>query len=253
MSDEDYHSGIDRITSSGLKILLKKSPAHYHAEYMGGGTSPTPAMEYGIAGHALILEGEEAFAKLAVARPDGMDGRTKDGKAFKEAAKDKIVLAERDVEEMYAFKKKLSEAPEYGPLLFGSSGIAEGVIKWRDAITGAEAKCKPDWMSRDGTLIIDLKMMADADPTNFKRSVYRYGYHVSAAMYIEGVASHFSNSPVFVWAVCEKGSGNIAFYTPSAELLSEGHDKVGHGMAIYAECKRRKAWPGYSNELVEIG
>ena len=101
-----------------------------------------------IAGHALILEGEEAFAKLAVARPDGMDGRTKDGKAFKEAAKDKIVLAEKDIEEMYAFKKKLGEAPEYGPLLFGSSGIAEGVIKWRDAITGAEAKCKPDWMSR---------------------------------------------------------------------------------------------------------
>ena len=191
---DNYHSGIDRITSSGLKILLKKSPAHYYAEYMGERTPPTSAMEYG-----------------------------------------------------------LKEAPEYGPLLFGPSGVAEVVMEWRDAITGAEAKCKPDWMSKDGRLIIDLKMMADADPTNFKRSVYRYGYHVSAAMYIEGVASHFNNTPTFVWAVCEKGSGNIAFYTPSAELLSEGHDKVGHGMSIYAECKQRKAWPGYSNELVEIG
>tara|TARA_R110000765_G_scaffold288882_1_gene385087 strand:+ start:426 stop:1184 length:759 start_codon:yes stop_codon:yes gene_type:complete len=250
---DNYHSGIDRITSSGLKILLKKSPAHYYAEYMGERTPPTSAMEYGTAGHALILEGEEAFAKIAVAKPDGLDGRTKDGKAFKEAAKDKIVLTEKDIEEMYAFKKKLKEAPEYGPLLFGPSGVAEVVMEWRDAITGAEAKCKPDWMSKDGRLIIDLKMMADADPTNFKRSVYRYGYHVSAAMYIEGVASHFNNTPTFVWAVCEKGSGNIAFYTPSAELLSEGHDKVGHGMSIYAECKQRKAWPGYSNELVEIG
>ena len=250
---DNYHSGIDRITSSGLKILLKKSPAHYFAEYMGERTPPTSAMEYGTAGHALILEGEKAFAKIAVAKPDGLDGRTKDGKAFKEAAKDKIVLAEKDIEEMYAFKKKLKEAPEYGPLLFGSSGVAEAVIEWRDTITGAEAKCKPDWMAKDGSLIIDLKMMADADPTNFKRSVYRYGYHVSAAMYIEGVASHFNNTPTFVWAVCEKGSGNIAFYTPSPELLSEGHDKVGHGMSIYAECKQRKAWPGYSNELVEIG
>ena len=29
----NYHSGIERITSSGLKILMHKSPAHYYAKY----------------------------------------------------------------------------------------------------------------------------------------------------------------------------------------------------------------------------
>ena len=96
-------------------------------------------------------------------------------------------------------------------------------------------------------------MMADADPTNFKRSVYRYGYHVSAAMYVEGVAQNFGTAPDFVWAVCEKGTGKIAFYTPSQELMSEAHAKVGQGMGIYAKCKDKNNWPAYENGVVVIG
>ena len=243
---DNYHSGIDRITSSGLKLLLKKTPAHYYAEYMGEGSKPTAAMEYGIAAHALILEGEEAFAKVAMAKPEGVDFRTKEGKAFKAASKGKMILSEKDIEEMYAFKDKLKES-DLGAAMFNGTGMAEEVVTWRDA------KCKPDWMAKDGSLIIDLKMMADADPTNFKRAIYRYGYHISAAMYVEGVESHFNKKPRFVWAVCEKGTGNVAFYSPSPEMLSEGHDRVGHGLAIYAECKQRKQWPGYEQQVLEIG
>ena len=234
---DNYHSGIDRITSSGLKLLLKKTPAHYYAEYMGEGSQPTAAMEYGIAAHALILEGEEAFAKVAMAKPEGVDFRTKEGKAFKAASKGKMILSEKDIEEMYAFKDKLKESA-LGSAMFNGTGMAEEVVTWRDALTSADAKCKPDWMAKDGSLIIDLKMMADADPTNFKRAIYRYGYHISAAMYVEGVESHFNKKPRFVWAVCE---------------LSEGHDRVGHGLAIYAECKQRKQWPGYEQQVLEIG
>ena len=254
MSDEDYHSGIDRITSSGLKLLLKKSPAHYYEQYMGGKSEPTAAMQYGIAGHALILEGDEVFNSLAAIKPEGMDGRTKEGKAFREDSIGKLVLSKAEVDEMYSFKKKLLAAPEYGPLMFNGSGVTEHVVEWRDAISGALAKCKPDWMAKDGSLIIDLKMMADADPNNFKRSVYRYGYHISAAMYVEGVAAQYGGAaPDFIWAVCEKGSGDIAFYKASDEMMSEGHDKVGRGFSIFAGCTRTKHWPGYSTSLVEIG
>ena len=249
---DNYHSGIDRLTSSGLKLLLKKTPAHYYAEYMGEGSQPTAAMEYGIAAHALILEGEEAFAKVAMAKPDGVDFRTKEGKQFKASSKGKMILSEKDIEEMYAFKEKLKES-EFGAAMFNGTGIAEQVVEWRDAITAAACKCKPDWMSKDGSLIVDLKMMADADPTNFKRAIYRYGYHISAAMYIEGVEAHFSKRPRFVWAVCEKGSGNVAFYTPSPELLSEGHDRVGHGMSVFAECHHKNKWPAYERDVAEIG
>jgi len=249
---DNYHSGIDRITSSGLKLLLKKTPAHYYAEYMGEGSQPTAAMEYGIAAHALILEGEDAFRKVAIAKPDGLDFRTKEGKAFKAESKGKIIVSEGDIAEMYAFKDRLKESA-LGSAMFNGTGMAEEVVTWRDALTSADAKCKPDWMAKDGSLIIDLKMMADADPTNFKRAIYRYGYHISAAMYVEGVESHFNKKPRFVWAVCEKGTGNVAFYSPSPEMLSEGHDRVGHGLAIYAECKQRKQWPGYEQQVLEIG
>ena len=148
---DNYHSGIDRITSSGLKLLLKKTPAHYYAEYMGEGSKPTAAMEYGIAAHALILEGEEAFAKVAIAKPEGLDFRTKEGKAFKAESKDKIILTEKDIEEMYAFRDKLKSS-EVSAAMFNRTGIVETVVEWRDAMTAADAKCKPDWMSKDGSL-----------------------------------------------------------------------------------------------------
>ena len=108
-------------------------------------------------------------------------------------------------------------------------------------------------MSKDGRLIIDLKMMSDADPVNFKRAVFRFGYHISAAMYIEGVSAHFGVEPMFVCAVCEKGSDTVAFYTPGPELLATAHTDVGRGMAIFAGCTKANEWPGYSTELVEIG
>ena len=251
MSD-DYHSGVERLTSSGLKILLKKSPAHYHDEYTKRKTPPTKAMEFGIAAHALILEGEEAFAEIAVVRPDEIDGRTKEGKEFKKNAKGKIILTEDEMAEIFSFREQL-KASEYGSIIFSRRGVAEQVVEWRDPLTAADCKCKPDWMAKDGRLIIDLKMMADADPTNFKRSVYRFGYHISAAMYVEEVAQHFGTEPDFVWAVCEKGSGKIAFYTPGPELMSEGHTKVGRGMSIYAKCKDKNNWPAYDNGVVVIG
>ena len=55
-----YHSGIDRISSSGLKLLLNKSPAHYYAKYAEAQEeAPTRAKVLGSLVHAIILEGED--------------------------------------------------------------------------------------------------------------------------------------------------------------------------------------------------
>ena len=48
-------------------------------------------------------------------------------------------------------------------------------------------KVRPDGLCKNYPVIVDLKTTADASYSGFQRSVERFGYHVSAAMYMEGV------------------------------------------------------------------
>ncbi len=67
----DYHAG-EEISHSGIVKLLK-SPEHY-LQYKIGGDEPTPAMEFGSAFHAFILEPELFAATYSVVDESALAG-----------------------------------------------------------------------------------------------------------------------------------------------------------------------------------
>ena len=76
MSDEDYFN-LPSIDQSQLKAFLR-NPADWGYERLYGGCDPTPAMRFGTAFHAYLLE-----TGNVVAMPEDMSVRTKAGKEWK--------------------------------------------------------------------------------------------------------------------------------------------------------------------------
>jgi hypothetical protein len=72
-------------------------------------------------------------------------------------------------------------------LLLGISGEAETTHMWTDATTGLQCKCRPDWISEDGGILVDLKTTEDASPREFQRSIAKWRYHVQAGWYMAAI------------------------------------------------------------------
>jgi hypothetical protein len=85
MNNTDYHTH-PAISKSHLDQVAK-SPLHYWARYLDPNRvvpEPTPAMAIGSAVHTHVLELDQWDARY-VSAPDGIDRRTKAGKAEWEA------------------------------------------------------------------------------------------------------------------------------------------------------------------------
>jgi hypothetical protein len=102
MENADYHRHL-AISKSGLDVVAK-SPLHYWARFLDPNRvvpEPTPAMAIGSAVHTHVLELDQWDARYVTA-PEGIDRRTKAGKAeweaFTTAATGRIVLPKADAD-----------------------------------------------------------------------------------------------------------------------------------------------------------
>lgn len=77
--------------SSSALAMADESMAKYHAYRQGQIRYESRALDLGSAVHAMI-EDEEGFKLLYAIKPAGIDYRTKEGKAFKEANSSRIIL-----------------------------------------------------------------------------------------------------------------------------------------------------------------
>jgi len=132
-----------------------------------------------------------------------------------------------------------------------TGGKAEEVIEWTDPITGAPCKAKPDWVSNDGKLMIDLKSSRDASPLGFAKAVRNYDYDLSAAMYLIGAEEALGVRPRWLWVVVENTAPYApAIYEMSPATRATGEEKMYQALEVYEKCRRSGVWPGYENGVI---
>lgn len=151
--------------------------------------------------------------------------------------------------ELYQETGKIVESlrNRYGNIL--SSGIAEKVAYGVDPATGLLVKIKPDFIHTENNIIraiYDLKTTKD-DPETFKRSIYKYGYHIQDAYYLRVIylatGSYVSE---FVFMCVEK----VAPYLPYLVRCDEGYKALGkefidYALDTYKMCLTSGIWNGY--------
>jgi len=238
---------------------VARSPLHYWARYLDPNRvepEPTPAMVIGSALHTHVLE-LDTWDDRYVTCPDGIDRRTKQGKAewesFSAASNGRTVLSKADAELVMKMGQAIYAHPA-AAFLLQRPGQAERSYFWTDEATELECKCRPDWMTNDGQLIVDLKTTEDASPAGFRKSVANFRYHVQAAWYLDGLERATGQRPEqFIFICVEKKPPHaVAVYAASTEMIAAGERTAETDLARLALCKQTGEWPGYSNQIETI-
>ena len=253
MPSDEYHA-IQALGASGLRKLAR-SPRHFYAATLDPErprSEPTPAMKAGTLAHCAILEPGFLAARYIV-RPDGLDGRTKEGKAWLAAVPagveavtaEQMLTARRQAEAVRAL-------PDVAALL--DRGQPEVSAFWADDETGEACKCRPDWFSPagdGGVILLDVKTTQDASPDGFPRSIANFGYHLQAAWYSDGFARASGlHVLAFVFACVEADYPHAAaVYMLDDDTLAQARAENRRLLNLYASCKRDGAWPGYPSDI----
>ena len=188
MTEQEYNAA-DGIRRSDL-WLMKDSPEKfkYHMDHPEDEDEKNPAFLFGSACHKMVLEPESFEDEYAVA--PNVDRRTKAGKEewmqFCDQNEGKIVLGADDFKTISEMSKAVTVHPLAGRMI---SGHHEVPFFWIDPDTGEKCKCKADVVKITDRkyVLVDYKTTTDASTETFNKHILRFGYHVQAAMYTEGV------------------------------------------------------------------
>lgn len=263
MSNEEYH-GSAGYSSSQIKTLIEQTPAHLKHGFTVQ-RETTANMLLGTAVHALVLEPEKFHSEFAIS--EKFDGRTNAGKAakaqFEAGAVGRTVITQDVFEKAEAMAASVLNHPIASLLV--SDVITESSVYWwyksMDADDDSKykimTKVRPDALSKAYPVIVDLKTTADGSYTGFIKSIQNFHYHVSAAMYLEGVnqckplleemGRMAFNKFVFV---CVE---NFEPYLTSVYELHPEYLEIGKLLYRYSMHKLREGqdndWPGYPEEV----
>jgi exodeoxyribonuclease VIII len=257
MENADYHRH-SAVSKSHLDQIAK-SPLHYWARYLDPNRvtpEPTPAMAIGSAVHTHVLELDQWDARYVTA-PEGINRRTNAGKAeweaFEVASTGRTVLAKADAELVMRMGHSVFAHPA-AAMLLAMPGKAETTHMWTDQATGLRCKCRPDWLTDDGSLIIDLKTTEDASPMGFRKSIANWRYHVQASWYLDGLEHATGKRPDQFIFICveKKPPFACAVYAADAEMIQIGAETAARDLDVLATCRAAGAWPGYSDQVEMI-
>ena len=259
LSNEEYHAG-EGISKSHLDAVAR-SPQHYFAKYLDENrtpSQPTAAMMAGTLAHCATLEPEE-FHKRYVMAPEGIDRRTKDGKAaweaFQQQAAGREVITQEQFVRAFSQRDSVMRLPDVAALFQDSA--AEVSAYWSDEVTGQLCKCRPDLVhtcADGGVILVDLKTTSDASLREFSRSIAKWRYHVQAAWYTDGYqkASGLTvHGFMFVAVETEAPHAACAYMLDDASL-DLGRLIYRRDLNKLAGCLAQNEWPGYSNEIEVI-
>jgi hypothetical protein len=211
---------------SALKHILV-SPAHYLAA-LRSKTEETVAMRLGTMLHAWWLEEKEDVLGDAVVRPEGIDGRTKEGKEWLANNSGKLVLTQDDWAQFLRRQTALKESKIAADLL---SVCSKRETPLFGEINGVPVKALFDAHYDCGFL--DLKTCQKNDPKTWGETVIQRAYDFQAALYAEVWRQNHEGEPFFWWVTVSDDATPVVAVYEREPFAALGDDKLREAIAAY--------------------
>lgn len=251
--DFDAYQRIEGVNQSALKDA--RTAAHIFEALTGEPDKPTAAMVLGSALHARLLEMTTSASIIIdgpinpkTGKPFGVD--TNAYSDFAALHPGKIILSGDGREQLdgmaaavmrHSLARKLIEA----------RGESELVMVWDDGAVRCKGRLDKHV---PGLLAFDLKTTADASPAAWANAVNDYGYHIQAEFYRRGMEATGIGGTPFVFLVVEnRPPYGVVLYEIEAESMAIARHEVDRALAMVGACQRAGAWPGYDEEVQQIG
>lgn len=204
------------------------------------------SFRFGRSFHLLLSDPDEWQKRTALKK----DWRTKDGKAQK-ILNDNGEVDCFNQDELDAIEKMVGGIIGSKTLMETFNGgdcPREVSYFWQDFETGLQLKCRPD-IEHNG-IIGDWKSTTDASPAAARRTIINLGYHISAAMYLDG-----TSAKEFLVVFVEKAPPfGVGIYRISDDLLQLGHEQYRRGIQLLAQYKDTayEDLPCYPDEIMDV-
>lgn len=243
------------ISSSGLRKIDSRSPAHYWAtSYLNPQREPEEqkdAFDFGRAAHVLLL-GESGFKQQFAIRPDvWTDWKKREAQDWKreQIAAGKAVLTPENVEAIKGIAASLAREPLIKAGLL--QGDVERSLFWKDKKTGVWLKARPDVLPSSDGVAVDLKTCTDASPEKIQSAVMDYGYGMQGAVIGKGMKEVLGvEMTAFVLVWVEKTPPYAVNISPvDIEWIDWSGRQVRRAIDTFARCLERNEWPAYKSEI----
>lgn len=251
LDENTYHAATDSLSASGAKVLLGKRPPSPDGE----------ALMFGRLVHTVILEPHK-LDTYAVLNADVIgvkaDGSKADNPTATKAWKDAVFAAKRDgltviTGQMLAKAQAMAAAvtahPEAGRLL--AAATDHEVSAYADHPSGARVRARFDLICPEA--VVDIKTTRDADPENFGRSMHAFGYHISAANYLDIARANGLDVDRFDLIAVEKeptpgGDYRVSVMEIHPDAIDLGRELMAEACARWLALGKRIDLPSYGDE-----
>jgi PDDEXK-like domain of unknown function (DUF3799) len=257
------------LSASGAKLLLK-APAKF-LEARLHPVKPKKVYDFGHLAHLKLL----GIGPEIVPLDPNVHGLKKDGtladspkataawqKAEAEArARGAIPVSIEEVEKANLMAAAVRDHPLAGQLFV--EGRPEVSLFATDPKSGQLLRGRLDWLIMSSpwrtfstrTVIVEYKTAEDASKDSWKWNSYKYGYHISAAWYLELLALLDIDTEAEILHVVQEKTPPylVAVYDMNCDLLLEGRKRMREAINIWLDCKSTDVWPGYPSEIQTVG
>ena len=258
----DVYASWDAMNNSLLKAAIRPDGAISMAHMREAMTTPkkpsTTSMRFGSLVHTCALEPQEILARYVVIPESLTEGcLTKAGKVsanpkgtadyrerlatFAAANPDRDLVEPAEHARMQGTLYSLAQNPLAARLL-REEGPTELSLVWLDEATGVPLKRRIDKLGCELKTTADLSM--------FPKQILRYGYHMAAALEVDGWAALTGNVYEPRWVVVESASPFCTQVAPvGCATLNLGRKTYRDILERYCQAKNTDIWPGPDNPL----
>mgnify|MGYP003131699595 FL=1 len=231
--NESYHKDRKFKSSSTLKLFLK-DPREYYKRYVLKEEREEmykSAYDFGSYMHSLILEPHKTVLEFAV-----FEGATRRGKAyeeFKNANEGKTIITASQAQQALDLLHLYNEHVDTAGLIQG--GVAEHTLCVE--LDGMPIKVRADYI-KEG-MIIDVKTTSDpVDKFSAAKTIIRFDYDLSAALYVDAFKEYTGQDHDFVFAFLNKQNGDVGILKASEDLLNNGRKKYKTAIKNLAKAEK---------------
>ena len=210
----------------------------------------TKAMADGTAVHSFFLE-RDNFNADYVTKPADIKLNTKVGKEWAQEHQDKIIIDSEFSNNLLEMEKSFMDSP--AKLIYDNKGQTELSYFWDD-LQLVKGKCRPDWISDDGTFVIDLKTTTDASPRGFQKSISSWGYHLQLGWYLRGLRKLGLPAKEFIFIAIEKTPPfSVGVYRADQEMINYAMNKLDEIVPEINQALASQNFPDYTPEIMSLG
>lgn len=245
------------IGSSQLKNMLTMSPMDYLYS-LKEKSKDTRSTMLGTYIHTYMLERHLMESEYMIQPEDWGSLAKNPGRAkwteFKKQAEEQGKKAIKYADGEFALKldEQMQEHGELKNIL----SKAKAEVSFYAEIDGIKLKSREDlYCEADGS-VWDVKSISkDIDDESLAKAIFDNGYHFAAAHHINVMraAGATVNSWGWIFVATKTPVPHIIIKKASNDLLDAGMNDWNHAFNLLKECTKTNCWPGYSDEIEEIG